>query len=47
MKIVKDSWRIQHGERYIIKLKFSNKIADFIKEIKWHPTSFPKTINRY
>jgi predicted DNA-binding transcriptional regulator YafY len=37
-KFFEDSWGIQHGDRYIVKLKFSNKIADFIKEIKWHPS---------
>ena len=32
------SWGIKKGKRANVKLKFSPEIADFISEIKWHPS---------
>jgi predicted DNA-binding transcriptional regulator YafY len=37
-KYFEKSWGIAHGERCTVLLKFSRKIEDFIKEIKWHPS---------
>ncbi|MHB1346428.1 MAG: helix-turn-helix transcriptional regulator [Candidatus Humimicrobiaceae bacterium] len=37
-KFFEISWGIAHGQKYRVVLRFSRRIEDFIKEIKWHPS---------